>query len=75
MNKKLCNQLIEQATMFEAPQIGIKDVLNEYGLIELVVRECASVATRAENNENELRSMYQVILEHFEFVDKHGRAI
>lgn len=75
MNKKLCNQLIEQATMFGAPQIGIKDVLNEYGLIELVVRECALVATRAENNENELRSMYQVILEHFEFVDKHGRAI
>ena len=75
MNKKLCNQLIEQATMFGAPQIGIKDVLNEYGLIELVVRECASVATRAENNENELRLMYQVILEHFEFVDKHGRAI
>ena len=75
MSKKLCNQLIEQATMAGAPQIGIKDVLNEYGLIELVVRECASVATRAENNEDELRSMYQVILEHFEFVDKHGRAI
>ena len=32
---------------------------------ELIVRECAKVANRAENAETEIRCMYDVITEHF----------
>ncbi len=32
---------------------------------ELIVRECAIIANRAENTETELRCMYDVITEHF----------
>jgi len=33
--------------------------------VELIVRECATVANRAENNETEIRCMYDVITQHF----------
>ncbi len=32
---------------------------------ELIVRECAVIANRAENNDTEIRCMYDVITEHF----------
>jgi len=32
---------------------------------ELIVRECAIIANRAENTETETRCMYDVIAEHF----------
>lgn len=69
MNTKLFDQLVKQATVSGAPQIGLDDYLNEYQLICLVVKECALVATRAENNETELRPMYDVIMDHFGIAD------
>ena len=33
--------------------------------VELIVRECANVANRAENTETEIRCMYDVITQHF----------
>jgi hypothetical protein len=39
--------------------------LNEVKFALLIVRECAIVANRAENNECEFRSMYNVVTEHF----------
>ena len=32
---------------------------------ELIIRECAEVASRAENSETELRCMYEVVTQHF----------
>lgn len=32
---------------------------------ELLIKECAIIASKAENNENELRCMYDVIVERF----------
>jgi len=32
---------------------------------ELIVRECAVIANKAENNDTEIRCMYDVITEHF----------
>ncbi len=32
---------------------------------ELIIKECAVIANRAENNDSELRCMYDVIVEHF----------
>ena len=32
---------------------------------ELIVRECAKVASRAENNDKEFRCMHEVITNHF----------
>ncbi len=32
---------------------------------ELIVRECAKIANKAENTETEIRCMYDVITEHF----------
>ena len=32
---------------------------------ELIVQECAVIANRAENNDTEIRCMYDVITEHF----------
>ncbi len=34
-------------------------------LAELIVKECAVIANRAENNDTEIRCMYDVITEHF----------
>ncbi len=32
---------------------------------ELIVKECAVIANKAENNDTEIRCMYDVITEHF----------
>ena len=32
---------------------------------ELIVRECANIASQAENNDNDFRCVYHVITEHF----------
>lgn len=34
-------------------------------LAELIIKECAKVASRAENNDNEVRCIEDVITEHF----------
>ena len=39
--------------------------LNSEKFAELIVRECAVIANRAENNDTEIRCMYDVITEHF----------
>jgi hypothetical protein len=37
-----------------------------YGkLIETVIKECAVVANRADNDDREIRSIYEVVLTHF----------
>ena len=41
----------------------VDDYLEKFA--ELIVRECAKVANRAENAETEIRCMYDVITEHF----------
>jgi hypothetical protein len=50
-------------------QAGISDSINEeFGieyLAELIVKECAIIANRADNTETEIRCMYDVITEHF----------
>ena len=40
-------------------------VFSKEKFAELIVRECAKVANRAENAETEIRCMYDVITEHF----------
>jgi hypothetical protein len=52
---KLCYGLVPQQETMNGKKI----------FVELIVRECATVANRAENNETEIRCMYDVITEHF----------
>ncbi len=74
MNKKL-NELLNAANLhFSTTAIADGDPRGTARMVpyskveklaELIVRECAIVASRAENNDRELRSMYDVIHEHF----------
>ncbi len=34
-------------------------------IAELIVKECATIASKVENNDNEFRCVYDVIVEHF----------
>jgi hypothetical protein len=59
----------------------IKEILEKSGLqpyyddqqghiekfAELLIKECATIASKAENNDNEFRCMSDVIVEHFEY--------
>ena len=45
-----------------AGTISITDIKQ---FAELIVQECAAVASQAENNDRELRCMHDVITEHF----------
>lgn len=40
-------------------------MLEQNRFAELIVKECAIIANKAENSDSELRSMYDVITEHF----------
>ncbi len=41
------------------------DEVYEEKFAELIVKECAVIANKAENNDTEIRCMYDVITEHF----------
>ena len=58
MNERI-RELVEQAGMIYWPS----KELDKFA--ELIVKECAIVANRAENVETEFRCMYDVIVEHF----------
>jgi hypothetical protein len=62
MNKRI-EQLIKQA--YVDADHGAGSYFNKEKFAELIVRECAKVANRAENAETEIRCMYDVITEHF----------
>ena len=60
MNKHI-QELAEKAGLFFNP-LKQEDYAK---FAELIVRECAIIANRAENTETEMRCMYDVITEHF----------
>lgn len=45
--------------------VSVPSVENFNKFAELLIKKCAMLANRAENNDNELRCMYDVITEHF----------
>ena len=68
MNERI-RELSEQAREYAESKMqftGVKDsAAYDEKFAELIVRECAKVANRAENAETEIRCMYDVITEHF----------
>ena len=68
MNKRL-EELSTQSINYARENFGTDFVLFhtlwQEKFAELIVRECAKVANRAENAETEIRCMYDVITEHF----------
>jgi hypothetical protein len=48
-------------TMFSADEV----VAFETKFAELIIKECAIIANRADNTETEIRCMYDIITEHF----------
>lgn len=77
MNERI-KELIKQAGFTVARGYGLKDTVPEDVFIanvrvsnemkkfaELIIKECAHVANKAENNDKDLRAVYDVIIEHF----------
>ena len=70
MNERI-RELKKQATDFylrdETLECSITELheLVELKFAELIVRECAVIANKAENTDAEIRCMYDVITEHF----------
>jgi hypothetical protein len=71
MNERI-NELMKQATVREAYYPAGNDGHPEYRsyvsqekFAELIIKECAIIANRADNTETEIRCMYDVITEHF----------
>jgi hypothetical protein len=65
MNERI-RELSKQAAEFvEENSINWVPEEFEQKFAELIVRECAIIANRAENNECEFRSMYNVVTQHF----------
>jgi hypothetical protein len=64
MNERI-RQLAEQAEMAanKGDHVDVKIMMSKFA--ELIVGECAVIANRAENNDTEIRCMYDVITEHF----------
>lgn len=58
-------RLIEQATQHGAPQIGIEDYVNPYTLVDLVVKECASLFPLQFTDEQYQRRIDKTIRKHF----------
>ncbi len=62
MNKRL-KELAADAGYPDYMTYGQDKVLERFA--ELIVKECAVIANKAENNDTEIRCMYDVITEHF----------
>jgi hypothetical protein len=45
--------------------VSVSSIESFHKFAELLIKKCAILANRAENNDNELRCMYDVITEHF----------
>ena len=72
MNKELLGKMIAQATTIEehypAGCNGHPEhwcYFNKEKFAELIVKECAKVASHAENNDTEFRCMHEIITNHF----------
>jgi hypothetical protein len=67
--KEIESQCWEQVAcdfdMSEGGLSTIRPVFNRAKFAKLIVEECATIANRAENNDLELRCMYNIITEHF----------
>ena len=68
MNERY-HKLANEAWCTVNQRIGFNDAqrreLFEREFAELIVKECAIIANRADNTETEIRCMYDVITEHF----------
>lgn len=68
MNERY-HKLANEAWCSVNQRIGFNDAqrreLFEREFAELLVKECAIIANRADNTETEIRCMYDVITEHF----------
>ncbi len=62
MNRRL-KELAADAGYPDYMTYGQDKVLERFA--ELIVKECAVIANKAENNDTEIRCMYDVITEHF----------
>jgi flagellar hook-associated protein FlgK len=54
---------VVESKKFNNDTPSFSDVITQFA--NLIVKECATVGNSAENNENELRCMYDVITSHF----------
>ena len=68
MNERI-KQLAEQAAIscgyFIGPRLYMTHEEEMEKFAELLIKECAIIANRADNTETEIRCMYDVITEHF----------
>jgi len=65
MNERIDELMIQAGARFEMMNWVHYDDFEYKKFAELIVKECAIIANRAENTETELRCMYDVITEHF----------
>jgi hypothetical protein len=64
MNERIL-ELAKQAGLKFPSETAMSPV--ELKFAELIVKECAKVAERADHSETEIRCMYEVVTEHFGF--------
>lgn len=66
---KLIEEIWEETTKTCIPREGDYSCVSKENIqkfAELLIKECAMVANKAENNDSEFRCMYNVVVEHFE---------
>ena len=64
MNDRI-KELMAKASTIRYSGMGDTDILDPAKFAELIIRECATVASRAENSDTDIRCTYDVITEHF----------
>jgi len=65
MNERILSPQLLKLVQDAGPGYSLADPKWVKKFAELIVRECAIIANRAENTETEIRCMYDVITEHF----------
>ena len=67
MKSELIKELLIKAGVYECdgndPEFVVPEEQRKFA--ELIVKECAKVASHAENNDTEFRCMHEIITNHF----------